>query len=125
MTYAIKQRHHQRSSASPNSRRAWPRAIRGLVYIGLAGQEVLTLAAFKLVLREQYVSLLLDQEAALAAIPRMLPAHPQERARALAAIRRVVAATGEASNGRAERLAQIAALFEGGATAAADADQAG
>ena len=66
-------------------------AIRSLVYIGLAGpgiderafnvlreirskEEALTLDEFKQVLREQFFSLLLDQDAALAAIPRMLPA---------------------------------------------------
>ena len=39
-----------------------------------AENQGLTLQAFKQSLREQYFSLLLDQEAALAAIPEMLPA---------------------------------------------------
>ena len=108
-------------------------AIRSLVYIGLAGpgvderafnvlreirskEEALSLEEFKQVLREQFFSLLLDQEAALSAIPRMLPADTAEREQALTALRQVVSATGELSGERAARLAQIEALFAGGAT---------
>jgi hypothetical protein len=103
-------------------------AIRALVYIGLAGEGVderafnaltqmraahegLTLNEFKQILREQFFSLLLDEEAALAAIPQMLPADAAARALALAVIRKVVTATGEVSGHRAEHLARIEALF--------------
>ena len=116
-------------------------AIRSLVYIGLAGpgvderafnalrqiragQDGMTLEEFKRALREQYFALLLDQDAALAAIPQMLPADAAARTEALTTIGKVVSATGEASDERAERLARIAALFEGGATAAPNAGQA-
>ncbi len=115
-------------------------AIRSLVYIGLAGQGVderafgvlrqiraeredLTLEEFKQVLREQFFSLLLDQDAALAAIPGMLPADSAVRAQALTAIRQVVSAAGEASGEQAQRLARIAVLF-GDTAAAPDAAQA-
>lgn len=67
--------------------------IRALVYIGMAGEGVderafntlrqiraenagLTLQAFKQTLREQYFILLLDREAALAAIPGCCPLVP-------------------------------------------------
>ena len=103
-------------------------AIRSLVYIGMAGPGVderafnelrqiraehggLTLDEFKQVLREQFFALLLNRDEALAAIPRMLSTDPAERAKALAAIQKVVSAVGEASGERAERLAQIEKLF--------------
>ena len=103
-------------------------AIRALVYIGMAGPGVderafntlreiraenhgLTLEAFKQTLREQYFSLLLDRDAALAAIPKMLPADTTQRTRMLEAIRRTVQAAGAATGERAERLAQIEKLF--------------
>jgi hypothetical protein len=102
--------------------------IRGLVYIGLAGPGVderafealrqmrdehsgLTLAEFKQVLREQFFSLLLDRDGALAAIPRMLPTDAAARADAFGKIRRVVLAIGEPTGERAERLARIEKLF--------------
>ena len=103
-------------------------AIRSLVYIGMAGPGVderafemlrhirtehggLTLAEFKQVLREQFFSLLIDRDGALAAIPKMLPADATERADALGKIRQVVSAAGEVAGERAERLAQIEKLF--------------
>jgi len=106
-------------------------AIRALVYVGMAGPGVdertfnmlrqiraahdgLTLEAFKKILREQYFSLMLDREAALAAIPKMLPADGPTRKRMLEAIRRTVNAAGVASGERADRLKQIEALFHAG-----------
>jgi hypothetical protein len=76
----------------------------------------LTLQEFKQLLREQFFALLLDRDAALAAIPRMLPADAAARAQVLGGIRRVVSAVGEPSGERAERLAQVEKLF--GAAAA-------
>jgi pimeloyl-ACP methyl ester carboxylesterase len=104
-------------------------AIRGLVYIGLAGHSVderpfnelrrlraehgsMALQEFKQVLREQFFALLLDQDAALAAIPKMLPPDPAERAQLLGAIRAVASAPGELTGERAERLQQIEQLFQ-------------
>ncbi len=49
----------------------------------------------------------------------MLPADAAAREKALAAVRQVVSAAGEASGERATRLARIEALFAGGASAAA------
>jgi pimeloyl-ACP methyl ester carboxylesterase len=103
--------------------------IRGLVYIGLAGHSVderafnelrrlraehggMTLQEFKQVLREQFFALLLDQDAALAAIPKMLPPDPAERAELLAAIRAVASAPGELTGERADRFQQIEKLFQ-------------
>ena len=89
-------------------------AIRALVYVGMGGAGVderafnelreiraenrgLTLQAFKQVLREQYFSLVLDRDAALAAIPKMLPADAASRKALLAAVRRTLEAVGPLS----------------------------
>ena len=76
-----------------------------------AGHGGLTLAEFKQILREQFFSLLLDRDGALAAIPKMLPADPAVRTEVLDAIRRTAESVGTASGDRAERLAQIEKLF--------------
>jgi hypothetical protein len=106
-------------------------AIRSLVYIGMAGPGVderafnelrliradhgnITLQQFKQMLREQFFALLLDRDAALAAIPKMLPADAASRAATLGRIRRIVSAVGEPGGERAERLAQIEKLFGAG-----------
>jgi hypothetical protein len=111
-------------------------AIRALVYIGLAGPGVderafnvlrdirdqnkgITLQAFKQMLREQYFSLLLDRDAALAAIPKMLQSEPELRSRMQEVLHRTVQAAGELSGERAKRLAQVEALFGTGLPAAA------
>ena len=103
-------------------------AIRSLVYIGMAGPGVderafnelrqiraghgqMTLAEFKQVLREQFFGLLLDRDEALAAIPKMLPADAEARAKTLDIIRSVVMAAGEISGERAERLAEVEKQF--------------
>ena len=104
--------------------------IRSLIYIGMAGEGVderafnelqkiraenkgITLAEFKQTLREQFFSFLLDRDAALAAIPKMLPADAAKRAQALEVIRRTARAAGEESGERAERLAVIEKMFGG------------
>jgi len=105
-------------------------AIRALVYIGMGGEGIderafnelreirsenqgLTLQAFKQVLREQFFSLLLDREAALAAIPKMLPADAATRSRILEVIRRTVGAAGQPGGEKAQRLAQIEQMCAG------------
>ena len=65
----------------------------------------LTLAQFKTLVREQFFMLLLDQEAALAAIPKLLPDNADERRAAFAAIREVLSASAEISGETAKRLA--------------------
>jgi hypothetical protein len=66
--------------------------------------------------------LLLDQEGALAAIPKLLPEDINERRAVLAAMREVLSASGEVTGERATRLQRIAALF--GVEAAAGAEAA-
>src|SRR6185369_5335309 len=81
--------------------------LRSLGYIGMGGRGVderafnhlaqlrskygdISLEEFKRMVREQYFSLLLDEEAALAAIPSMLPADCGSRSELLEDIRRTV-----------------------------------
>jgi hypothetical protein len=63
------------------------------------------------VFREQFFTLLLDRDDALAAIPKMLKSGAGDRAKALAVIREAVTAAGELDGERAERLARIEKLF--------------
>ena len=55
--------------------------------------------------------LLTDPEAALAAIPDMLPPDDDTRRKAFGAVRQVISARGEIAGEVAERLAPIAQLF--------------
>ncbi|PJG55178.1 hypothetical protein CVM73_11440 [Bradyrhizobium forestalis] len=105
-------------------------AIRSLLYIGSARGMVdersiealrqvrrdysgpqLTLTQFKMLVREQFFLLLLDREAALAAIPKMLPEDLNKRRAVLGAMREVLSASGEITGERASRLQRIVALF--------------
>jgi uncharacterized protein DUF3141 len=87
-------------------------AVRRLRRTSLGGG--LGLEQFKTMVREQYFMLLIDPEATLAAIPKMLPASAEERRDAFAAVRQVLAAGapgGEIAGEAAERLARIERLF--------------
>ena len=106
--------------------------IRALLHIGMATNAVdergfelvrrirqsqsdmphLSLPAFKALVREQYLMLLIDPEAALAALPAMLPADPETRGKAVDLVRRVLSARGEIVGATAERLRRIEQLFE-------------
>ncbi len=70
-------------------------------------------------MREQFNVLLIDQEAALAAIPSMLPPDTDTRMKAFDLIRQVLAARGAFSAEESARLSEIARLFgidQGGIT---------
>ncbi len=105
-------------------------AIRGLLYVGSARGMVderslealrrvrrddsgsrLTLPQFKMLVREQFFMLLLEPEAALAAIPKLLPESAEQRRAGFAAIREILAASAEISGETARRLKRIAELF--------------
>ena len=105
-------------------------AIRGLLYVGSVRGAVderslealrrvrrndsrsrLTLAQFKLLVREQFFMLILDQEKALATIPKLLPDDANDRRAAFAAIREVLSASAEISGEVAKRLKFVAELF--------------
>jgi hypothetical protein len=69
-------------------------------------------AEFKELVREQFYILLIDQEAALAAIPSMLPSDAETREKALDLIRQIMNARGELSVEDKKRLAEMEQLFE-------------
>jgi len=111
-------------------------AIRALLYVGMGGAGAdersfntlremrsenagMSLAEFKQTVREQYFSLVLDPEGALAALATMLPADAAGRKRILDAIRRIGDAAGPAAGERAARLAKLEQLFASGARGAA------
>jgi len=104
--------------------------IRALLYVGMSRGMVderslealrrmrrqdtgsrLSIAEFKMLVREQFFMLLLDQEAALAAIPNMLPADMDARRTVFAAIHEVLSAAGEISGETRTRLDRVAELF--------------
>jgi hypothetical protein len=85
------------------------------------GSARLSLAQFKELVKEQYLMLRLDQERAVAALPKLLPEDAAERDAALAVIRRVASAAGEPTGEAKTRLARIEALFA--AATALDGEQ--
>ena len=102
--------------------------VRGLLYVGMPraalderGFEMtrrirrtyndIPLSVFKELVREQYLMLLIDPDAALAAIPAMLPAEEETRGKAFDLIKQVMAARGAFSAADMERMLHIARLF--------------
>ncbi len=104
--------------------------IRGLLYVGMArgmvderslealrrargsdGGPRMTLTEFKAMVREQFFMLLLDQDAALAAIPKLLPESEEKRRAGFAVIREVLSASAKISGETAKRLNAIGGLF--------------
>jgi hypothetical protein len=102
--------------------------IRGVLYAGMTRGAIdergfgalrrirethtdLSLTAFKALVREQFNMLHIEEDAALAAIPSMLPADAETRAKAFDAIREVLGATGPLSAEDSARLAQVGRLF--------------
>lgn len=91
------------ANAAPDERAfAMIRRIRASI-----GKEALPLSRFKALLREQFFMLLIDEQAALAALPAMLPEDAATRAAAYGVVRAVTTATGETA---AEALARLRAL---------------
>jgi len=74
-------------------------------------QSNISLTEFKAIVREQFYMLLLDSEAALSAIPSLLPPESEVRNKALDLIKRVLGARGELSADDRERLQRITRLF--------------
>lgn len=69
-------------------------------------------ARFKEIVREQYLLVCLDEERAIATLPKLLGTDATERQAALDALHRVVAATGAMSDEGRRRLGRIEALFD-------------
>jgi hypothetical protein len=73
--------------------------------------ERLHLAELKEIIRVQSLLLRFDEERAVNAIRRLLPDHPEERARALGVLRQVINARGAPSEEEGRRLKRIEAIF--------------
>ena len=71
-----------------------------------------SLSAFKATVREQFDMLLIDTDAALAAIPSMLPDDAVKRQRAFDLICEVLSARGQHSNEDLKRIQRIGGLFD-------------
>ncbi|PDT54675.1 MULTISPECIES: DUF3141 domain-containing protein [Sinorhizobium] len=71
----------------------------------------LTLPQFKALLRKQYFILLIDEEAALAAIPKLLPEDLDERHSAFNVLREVLEASAAIAGAAAERMERVERLF--------------
>ena len=71
----------------------------------------LTLSEFKALVREQHFILLIDEQAALAAIPSLLPTSAEERQKGITVIREILNARGEVTGEAASRLQHIIRLF--------------
>jgi hypothetical protein len=84
------------------------------------GPDRMPLAAFKRVLRQQFFMLLIDEQAAIAALPALLPADPAARAAGFETLRAVVTAPGEMPAPVAERLQAMERIFGGGNAPAED-----
>ncbi|MGC1894558.1 MAG: DUF3141 domain-containing protein [Pseudolabrys sp.] len=108
--------------------------IRSLIYAGMdraavdeRGFEVarrlreehsdMSVADFKALVREQFNILLIDKEAALAAIPSMLPSDAETREKAYAVIRQIMSVRGELSAEGKKRMGELALLFGVGGNA--------
>jgi hypothetical protein len=105
--------------------------IRSLLYIGMTRDAVdergfemvrrirnsqsempyLPLPAFKALVREQYLMLLIDPDASVAALPSMLPDDPKACLKALNLLKQVLSARGEIAGDAAKRLQGIDRLF--------------
>jgi pimeloyl-ACP methyl ester carboxylesterase len=71
----------------------------------------ISLAKFKELMKEQYLIMMLDEERAAAAIPKLLSVDRAERDATMAMLRRILTARGELSEEGKRRLAHVEALF--------------
>lgn len=102
--------------------------IRGLLFAGMSrnavdergfeavrrireAQSDVRLSTFKATVRDQFYMLLIDTEAALAAIPSMLPADPDVRRKAFEFITQVLGARGNYSAEDRQRIHRVGQLF--------------
>jgi Protein of unknown function (DUF3141) len=75
------------------------------------GAQPMTLAEFKAMAREQFFMLLIDQEAAIGALPALLPENPDTRRALFGTLRQILSARGEIAGEVADRLRRIAGYY--------------
>ena len=106
-------------------------AIRALIYVGLpraavdergfevirrlrqsqTGSSGLSLAEFKQIVRRQFLMLMIDEEAAMAALPDLLPEDSAPRRATIDTIRHILEGTGPLEGEVAERMQRVAGIF--------------
>jgi pimeloyl-ACP methyl ester carboxylesterase len=74
-------------------------------------EKIISLSEFKQMIRNQFLMLVIDQEASLAALSSMLPADGAEKLAALALTKEILNVRGPLTGAAAERLAQIETFF--------------
>lgn len=85
-------------------------AIRQL-HLRTSDDKVMNVTLLKKILREQYLMLQVNEEAALNDLPLLLPEAPEARQQALGIVRQVAGATGTLTGEAAARLERVAAIF--------------
>jgi hypothetical protein len=110
--------------------------VRALVYIAMGQRSIdarsfevlrrilkahpeITLARYKAIVREQWARLTIDREAALKALPRLLPADVKARRKLFEEIRAIRTAAGELDGEAKHRLDEMEVLFDIGSRAPA------
>jgi pimeloyl-ACP methyl ester carboxylesterase len=76
------------------------------------GMPAMTLAEFKALIRDQFLMLVIDEEAAVNAIPRLLPAEGDVRREALSSLQQVLNARGPLSEEAERRWHRVIELFD-------------
>ncbi|RDJ10542.1 DUF3141 domain-containing protein [Rhizobium grahamii] len=76
------------------------------------GMPAMTLAEFKALIRDQFLMLVIDEEAAVSAIPRLLPAEEDVRREALSSLQQVLNARGPLSEEAERRWQRVIGLFD-------------
>ena len=84
----------------------------------------ISLPRLKELFTEQFLLLKLDEERSVRAIPALLPQEAAQRKTALAALRRIVGASGRISQEGKDRLARVEAMFDGAEKVASTGDSA-
>ncbi|EJC83214.1 poly(3-hydroxyalkanoate) synthetase [Rhizobium leguminosarum bv. trifolii WSM2297] len=75
------------------------------------GMPAMTLAEFKALIRDQFLMLVIDEKAAVEAIPHLLPADEDARRHALTSLRQVLTARGALTGEAEKRFQTIVGLF--------------
>lgn len=81
------------------------------LHLRTSDDKVMNVTTLKKILREQYLMLQVNEDAALNDLPLLLPEEPEARQHALGIVRQVAGATGTLTGDAAKRLERIAALF--------------
>jgi pimeloyl-ACP methyl ester carboxylesterase len=74
----------------------------------------ITLARYKVIVRQQWAMLIIDQKAALETLPRLLPADANERRQLFDAMRAVITVAGEPDGEAKRRFEEIKVVFDQG-----------